>query len=99
MELIALVALSVRVPALLLILVAGVSVVIVPPQVLLPLILRSAPAELTPNPLMVSGNAPTVMSPCICSVAPLATVVTELLPNAFACCILITPALILVAPV
>ena len=98
-ELIALVALSVRVPASLLILVTGVSVVMVPPQVLLPLILRSAPIELTPNPLMVSGNALTVIPPCSCSVALLATVVLILLPNALLCCILITPASILVAPV
>ena len=98
-ELIALVALSVRVPASLLILVAGVSIVIVPPQVLLPLILRRAPIELTPNPLMVRGNAPTVIPFCNCSVAPLVTVVIELLPNALLCCILITPAVILVGPV
>ena len=98
-ELIALLALSVSVPASLLILVAVDSVVIVPPQVLLPLMLRSTPSELTPNPLMVSGNAPMVIPPCSCNVAPLATVVTELLPNALLCCILIIPALILVAPV
>ena len=79
--------------------IVGVSVVIVPPQVLLPLILRSTPSELTPIPLIVSGNAPTVIPFCSCSVAPLATVVMELLPNAFAFCILIIPALILVAPV
>ena len=49
--------------------------VIVPDHSLVPLILFSTPAELSPTPLSVSASLPTVILFCSCKVAPLVTVV------------------------
>ena len=62
-EVIAVELLSVKVPASLFIRTVADSVVIVPPQVLSPLMLRSVPTELTPAPRSVSGKAPTAIPP------------------------------------
>ena len=52
--------------------------VMAPLQELLPLVLRSAPPPLTPVPLRLEVSPATVMPPCNCNCAPLATVVPEL---------------------
>ena len=47
--------------------------VIVPDHALFPLILFTAPAELSPAPFSVRASLPTVMLSCSCKVAPLVT--------------------------
>ena len=89
--LMALAALRVSVPASFLIVAAEEAIVIVPLQVLLPLIFCRI------VPLSVSGFA-TVISPCSCNVPP-ATLTDEELLNAVLFCMFKIPALIVVTPV
>lgn len=73
--------------------------VTVPPQVLLPLRLRSAPSPATPVPRRLSASAPTVIPPCIPSVAPLATVTPAVAaPSAEALAATKVPAFTFVTP-
>ena len=90
--LMALAALSVSVPASFLIVAAEEAIVIVPLQVLLPLIFCRV------VPLSVSGRFATVISPCSCNVPP-ATLMEEVVLNAVLFCMFRIPALIVVAPV
>ena len=55
--------------------VVATASVIPPVQVLLPERLRNAPLLVTPAPSSVSNSPATVMPPCNCNCAPLATVV------------------------
>ena len=71
-----------------------------PAHLLLPLMLRRAPlAAPTPWPRSVRASPVTVMPPCSCSAAPLATVVPPaVVPRALLCWMFNTPALIAVFP-
>src|SRR2546423_237465 len=95
----ALAALSVSVPASDWIVVAPVNVA-VPPQILLPLTLRSAPLDDTPVPVSERGSAPTGILFCSSSAAPVPDTVTPppVDPVAVLFRILRVPALMVVGP-
>ncbi len=77
-------------------------IVMGPPKVLLPEMLRKAPVELlTPVPVSERASAPTVMSPWSCRAAPVADTVVPpaVVPSALLFWMFNAPALIVVAPV